>query len=73
MNWMVYFVGGSRDLQKHMMEHPRPIFECAAIERFIPSVSSGAILEQAIDYKRERYSFRPIREGVGIYVFEELL
>lgn len=73
MNWMVYFVGGSRDLQKHVMEHPRPVYECAAMERLIPSVSNGAIVERAITYQVERYSFRPLRDGLGVYLFEEMV
>ena len=73
MNWMVYFVGGSRDLQKHVMEHPRPVYECAAMERLVPSVSRESTVERAITYKIERYSFRPLRDGLGVYVFEEMV
>lgn len=70
MNWMVYFVGGSRDLQKHAMERPRVIFECPVLER-MPTMPSDAMVEEAHSCIRERYRFRPIGEGLGVYVLEE--
>jgi hypothetical protein len=70
MSWMVYFIGGSRDLQKHVIEKPQRVFECAVLEQMV-FPSSGAIIETAITYKREYYSFRPMREGLGVYVHEE--